>query len=76
MISSSLYYNPLLVQSDNSLHNANIYLLIEQDAALLNMQFEKHVQICADCLSISFWREAYDAHSLSNRKVLLIPQIL
>ena len=63
-----------MLQAGYGLYNANVNVLIEEDAALFDVQFEKGIQVGADGRAILVRRQSYGTHGCGDGDVLLIAQ--
>src|SRR3989440_12583397 len=54
--------------------DANVDLLIVEDAPLLNMQFKKRLKIVTLRLMVALWREARCPHGFSDTHTIVITQ--
>src|SRR6266699_2193267 len=74
VIGSPFYVYYLVQNTRDRLDNANIDLLVKQNAPLLDMQFEKSTEIIALRLSVSLRRESCITHGFGNGYAIIVTQ--
>src|SRR5947208_2435691 len=76
MVCPALHRDQQLLDACYRFHDANVDLLIVEDAPLLDMQFEERLKIVTLRLMVALWREARCPHGFSDTHTLVIAQCI